>query len=289
MRVVVVFVVVEGEGERVVKRVRVFVCESKSKSLARWRMDALERASDETPGSDHAGWFARECDDETFTRAMGARDDDGRSALHRACARGRRGAATARAILERCGEGEQGRALWDVKALVRQTDEGDWTPLHTSASVGDAETAAALARCGAKVDARTPGGQTPGHYAASKGHLDVLEVLANAGADMTATDNVGATLLHRASGQGRLGVLDFLMERLSPTAELSKEARRALEARDNGGRTALLVACEAGQEEAAIRLARHGADVEAKDADKRGVAELAPKLVSMLKQIAAER
>ena len=86
-----------------------------------------------------------------------------------------------------------------------------------------------------------------------------------------------------------MGVVDFLMERLSPTAELSKEARRALEARDNGGRTALLVACEAGQEEAAIRLARHGADVEAKDADKRGVAELAPKLISMLKQIAAER
>jgi ankyrin repeat protein len=119
--------------------------------------------------------------------------------------------------------------------------------------------------------------------------VSVLEVLANAQCDLIASDGVGATPLHRAAAQGRLGVIDFLMERFSPTATLSKEAWRALNAKDKGGRTALLVACEAGQDEAAIRLARHGADIEVRDADKHGIEELAPKLVSMLRQIAAER
>ena len=63
----------------------------------------------------------------------------------------------------------------------------------------------------------------------------------------------------------------------------------ALEARDKRGQTPLLSACESGQEEAAIRLAKHGANVEARDAEKRGIDELAPKLVSAMRQIAAER
>jgi ankyrin repeat protein len=104
---------------------------------------------------------------------------------------------------------------------------------------------------------------------------------------MTMEDDVGATPLHRAAARGELRAIDFLVDALANgTTEAPKTA---LEARDKRGQTPLLVACEAGQDEAAIRLAKHGANVGAKDGEKRGVEELAPKLVSALAQIEAER
>ena len=176
----------------------------------------------------------------------------------------------------------------DAKRVVNAVDEGEWTPLHTAAALGEEETCASLLASGAKTSARTPGGQTPGHYAASKGRVEVLEKLLSADDEwLTAEDGVGATPLHRAAARGQLKVLDFLVDAHSKGS--IDVPKHALETRDKRGQTALLVACEAGQEEAVIRLAKHGANIDARDAEKNGIEELAPKLVSALRGIAAER
>ena len=238
-------------------------------------MDACARAE----ACDRA-WFAN-LDRDALLDAARARDEDGRSAFHRACARGARGRAIVALALERV-------TMDDARELARGVDEGEWTPLHTSAALGEAETCGGLLAAGARTDARTPGGQTPGHYAASKGHASVLEKLACAEdvGWVTSEDATGATPLHRAAASGKLKAIDVLVDALSKgRVEVPKGA---LEARDKRGQTPLLSACESGQEEAAIRLAKHGANVEARDAEKRGIDELAPKLVSALRQIEAE-
>jgi ankyrin repeat protein len=51
------------------------------------------------------------------------------------------------------------------------------------------------------------------------------------------------------------------------------------------GQTPLLVACEAGQDEAALALARRGANLGVEDSEGANVATLAPKLVSALRAI----
>lgn len=227
-------------------------------------MDACERAE----RGDYA-WFTA-LDDDGLRRACAARDDDGRSALHRACAAGTRGREVVRALVTSAYGGAK---------LAACADEGEWTCLHTAASMGESETCGLLLAVHAEgANARTPGGQTPGHYAASKGHVDVLRKLASAGGDLGASDNVGSTLLHRAAAQGRVGVIDYLVD----------QPGVALEARDGRGQTPLLTACEAGQDEAAIRLAKHGANIDARDEDKNGINELASKLVSILRQIKNE-
>ncbi len=233
-------------------------------STTRRTMDACERAE----RGDYA-WFTA-LDDDGLRRACAARDDDGRSALHRACAAGTRGREVVRALVTSAYGGAK---------LAACADEGEWTCLHTAASMGESETCGLLLAVHAEgANARTPGGQTPGHYAASKGHVDVLRKLASAGGDLAASDNVGSTLLHRAAAQGRVGVIDYLVD----------QPRVALEARDGRGQTPLLTACEAGQDEAAIRLAKHGANIDARDEDKNGINELASKLVSILRQIKNE-
>ena len=239
------------------------------------QMDALERAD-----AGDAAWFAA-LDDDALERAMTRRDDDGRTSFHRACAAGARGRDVTRLARERM----KGEAMARV---VTTADDGGWTPLHTSAALGERETCGTLLARGADCEARTPGGQTPGHYAASKGRVGTLETLVSGGRGwLTMEDDVGATPLHRAAARGELRAIDFLVDALANgTTEVPK---MALEARDKRGQTPLLVACEAGQDEAAIRLAKHGANVGAKDGEKRGVEELAPKLVSALAQIEAER
>jgi len=248
-------------------------------------METRDRAS-----SGDTAWFAalawtgdaasREASE--LERALARRDDDGRTAFHAACAVGRLGREIVALAMERCSEER-------ARALVRAVDDGGWTPLHTAAALGEAETCGTLLAAGASANARTPGGQTPGHYAASKGHVEVLAKIASAGDEgwCVESDETGATPLHRAAASGKLRAIDFLVDALSNgRAEVPKGA---LEVRDKRGQTPLLTACESGQEEAAIRLARHGADVNTRNAEKQGIEELAPKLVSALRQIAEER
>jgi len=226
-------------------------------------MEAGERAE-----RGEVAWF-NALDARELARACEAKDEDGRTALHRACAVGRKAKDVARALLASAHGAD----------MARRADDGEWTCLHTAASVGDEEICGMLLAVHPQgVNARTPGGQTPGHYAASKGHVEALRKLASAGGDLAASDNTGSTPLHRAAAQGRLGVIDYLVG----------QPGVALEARDGRGQTPLLSACEAGQDEAVIRLAKHGANIDARDENKNGINELASRLVSMLRQIQNE-
>ena len=104
---------------------------------------------------------------------------------------------------------------------------------------------------GASPNAANSNGQRACHYAASKGRLEVLRKLVHAGADCDASDATGATPCHRAASVGNVDIIEFLVNECSVN----------LESKNSIGQTPLIVACEAGQNEAVLRLARLGADL----------------------------
>lgn len=72
-----------------------------------------------------------------------------------------------------CGEGkiEIAEYLYNLGSDVNQCDEGQWTPLHISASLGRENIVRFLLLHGAHINAQTESLQTPLHYAASRGNL----------------------------------------------------------------------------------------------------------------------
>jgi 26S proteasome non-ATPase regulatory subunit 10 len=164
------------------------------------------------------------------------------------------------------------------KRLVNKHEEGDWfgCPLHSSCSGGHLTCAALLLSNGCDVNARTDRGLTALHYAASKGFPDLVKKLIESGADVNAKDALGNTSLHRAASQGRANVIKVLFE----------EGNAKVDERDSLGQTPLLVACESGQDECAVLLAKLGANVDAKDIEKKGVPD---RLKHVLAQIAQDR
>ena len=129
---------------------------------------------------------------------------------------------------------------------------------------------------GASPNAANRNGQRACHYAASKGHMEVLKKLKHAGADCDVSDKTGATPVHRAASCGNVDVIEFLVNECE---NVNLESKNVI------GQTPLIVACEAGQDEAVLRLARLGADPDAVDDERNGAATLAPKLVPVLRAI----
>ena len=123
------------------------------------------------------------------------------------------------------------------------------------------------------------------HYAASKGKIEVLKKLVAGGAEVDARDKTKSTPLHRAASQGRVDVIALLLDELDQLAApagddgdegggggggggVGKQRLRCdVEATNRVGQTPLLVACEAGQNEAAVALAKRGANTRAEDAE----------------------
>ena len=139
-----------------------------------------------------------------------------------------------------------------------------------------------LLAAGADPNAANTGGQRPIHYAASKGRMDVIRKLVAAGCEPDVKDRTKSTPLHRAASQGRAEVIVALTDGrvLSPDGS---SVKCDVEAVNAVGQTPLLVACEAGQDEAALALARRGANLGVEDSEGANVATLAPKLVSALR------
>ncbi|CAK0798599.1 unnamed protein product, partial [Prorocentrum cordatum] len=121
-------------------------------------------------------------------KKLKVKDEDCRTALHRACSAGHR---------------EVAAFLISKGADVDHADEAGWTPLHSCASTGRAEIVELLLEGRADANAAVSSGATPLHFAASKGHADVLRLLLAHGAKRGPKNRAGATPLLLAAAAGR--------------------------------------------------------------------------------------
>jgi ankyrin repeat protein len=133
-----------------------------------------------------------------------ARDAEGCTALHHACA---------------AGQTESVRLLLDVGADM---DKGDrrygypWRPLHYASAMGQAGVVRLLLERGVKPDQSwtpdRPRAQ-PLHVACAHGHVEVVRLLLDAGADVDTKDRHGCTSFIRAVETGQEAVVRFLLDR----------------------------------------------------------------------------
>jgi len=109
-----------------------------------------------------------------------------------------------------------------------------------------------LIQAGADVDTRTPRGTTPLMSASLHGSVWAVRTLLDAGADIGAKDFIGWTPLHFAArSDKKTGGMECL--------NLFLEKGVAVDTRDNGGTTPLMVAAAAGNADGVKRLLEAGA------------------------------
>ena len=85
-----------------------------------------------------------------------------------------------------------------------------YTPLHVSASAGQAEVLELLLKEEGPVNARSADRCTPLHLAASEGHSECARLLLHHGADLSAEDTYQRTPFHAAKLSARSGVVKVL-------------------------------------------------------------------------------
>eukprot|EP00931_Biecheleriopsis_adriatica_P075809 TRINITY_DN49596_c0_g1_i1.p1 TRINITY_DN49596_c0_g1~~TRINITY_DN49596_c0_g1_i1.p1 ORF type:complete len:243 (-),score=66.13 TRINITY_DN49596_c0_g1_i1:76-804(-) len=129
-------------------------------------------------------------------KRLKARDEDERTAFHRACA---------------AGHTEVAAYLLSKGAKADVADEEGWTPLHSCASKGADNLVSLLVDGGADCDAETSSGTTALHLASSKGHEGVVQLLLAANAKVNSKDRNGGTPLLRAVGAGRTQAVKLLL------------------------------------------------------------------------------
>ena len=100
---------------------------------------------------------------------------------------------------------------------------------------------------GAQVEARNRYGCTPLHYAAWNGHVEIVRLLCDRGADVEARNNNGYRPLHVAAYLGHISVVK----------ELIDERNAEINARIDGGRTALTLARQYNKLDVAAYLVSH--------------------------------
>eukprot|EP01013_Petalomonas_cantuscygni_P002562 TRINITY_DN12646_c0_g1_i1.p1 TRINITY_DN12646_c0_g1~~TRINITY_DN12646_c0_g1_i1.p1 ORF type:complete len:253 (+),score=39.91 TRINITY_DN12646_c0_g1_i1:67-825(+) len=216
--------------------------------------------------------------------ATDATDEDGRTALHWAC-------ATANVEMFNLLVGRTS------SHLISAPDVNGWTPLTSAAAAGNASILKALlqslsptpeASVDSSVNHQTAQGRTALMYAVSKGHLECIQLLLahGAAASIAVQDMFGATPLYRAAWNGDTRIIQTLLEALdtfarkSPPATFPGEVASAaaapsdedahrrrcalvLNLADREGNTALHCAGAANHEDAGKLLIRAGADRDA--------------------------
>ncbi len=188
--------------------------------------------------------------------AIDARDLAGATALYRA-AEGERQATVA--------------LLLEHGADPNLAGNAEVTPLAAAAYRGNDRIVEALLARGARPDAVDATGKAPIVYAAARGFEAVARRLLDAGVDATASYGHGLTALMWAAGHedgvGARAAIDV--------ADLLIMRGAALDAVDDRGRTALMIAAERGDPEVVTALLRHGADPKVKDGGGKTARELA--------------
>lgn len=169
----------------------------------------------------------------------------------------------------------------------------DWTELHIAAARGNADTVAVLLQQGANIEARHSKNKTPLYEAAKRGHYEVVKLLIQHGTNVSSRNgDVGFSPLHAAAEYKHSDVMQLLLASgadvnsrngwdQTPLHQVSmrawhkdSEAARFLvdhgakiEARDNRGFTALVIASGNGNMPVVALLLDRGADINARTND----------------------
>ena len=123
-----------------------------------------------------------------------------------------------------------------------------WTCLHTAARDGHLSICRLLIDKGAQLEAKDMYGWTPLHRAALRGHFEIVRLLCDRGADVEVRNNHGYRPLHYAAISGQISVV----------RELIEERNAEINARDDGGWTALREARSNDEPDIAAYLITHG-------------------------------
>ena len=163
--------------------------------------------------------------------------------------------------------------------------------LHFAVQEGHADVVEVLIDAGADIDAKSSEGCTPLHYACKNGKLAIVKVLVKAGADVCMTYSTGTTCLKVASGNGHTETVRYLVG--LPEVDVNAANNRSwtslhsavkrnnkshpevvqvlidagadMEAKNEKGRSPLLVASAFGKLDAVKLLVEAGAKVCATD------------------------
>jgi ankyrin repeat protein len=193
--------------------------------------------------------------------SVAARDLDGRSALHWACAGGR--LHVLQHMLDEynnvphnahnaaAGALHASHSGLSFTRLINAADDAGWTPLHSAVSSGHVGAIRFLLEHGADARAATKRGRTVLHYLKGSEPVAELVVPALGSADLNilnAQDELGHTALHRAAARGEAGVVRLLLDHGC-----------SANVRDCDGNTALHSACEANEGDVCLLFLRHAA------------------------------
>uniref|UniRef100_A0A0E0FV94 MSP domain-containing protein n=1 Tax=Oryza nivara TaxID=4536 RepID=A0A0E0FV94_ORYNI len=188
--------------------------------------------------------------------SMGARDREGRTALHVAAAAGEAEAAAALVDMgaDAAATDARGRTPLDVAREKGYQEVVDvlerWELVMTAARRGDLQSLESLLSKRAGVRGRDQYGLTALHLAAIKGHCDVIALLAGSGCmDIECEDVEGHRPLHLAVEGGSAEAVELLLDM---GAEVHAASRR--------GATPLQMAVTMGYEAIALLLRGRGAD-----------------------------
>ncbi|MCG8340138.1 MAG: ankyrin repeat domain-containing protein [Cytophagales bacterium] len=148
-----------------------------------------------------------------------------------------------------------------------QDDKEGGTPLHWAAGGGHGEVVQLLVENNANVDILAKDASTPLHWAAGGGHIEVVQLLVenNANVDILAKD--ASTPLHWAAGGGHIEVVQLLIDKIDKGADVN--------ALGEDGSTALHWAAKWGYLDVVKLLIEAGAEIDAKDKNKKTPKDLA--------------
>lgn len=157
------------------------------------------------------------------------------------------------------------QSLLSDGADVEEHNSHGWTPLMAAALAGQVDCVRALLDGGAKLHTVNREGKSALHYAAMRGGPEAVRLLIRLGADVNAADTFGGyTPLHLAAGHAQ-------RESVQETASVLLAVGADVDARTRWNTTPLFSAAVRNAGELVDFLIRHGAEVDARDAEGRTI------------------
>lgn len=161
-------------------------------------------------------------------------------------------------------------------ANLSHVDKNGWNGIAIGATTGMKKYIEFLSSRNVSIDLADNSGRTPLMKAVVHGHLSIVKFLLDKGANISHVDNYGWSVFHFAVRQ--LGGHDFylpILELLASTAASSPSTLKALNLRDQDGRTPLMYAAVQDTDVAIEILLKFGADPTIEDLNEMTAYRLA--------------